>query len=60
MISEDSDYDILVSFDEGVGLFKYASILSDLEEILKKTVDLVSETYFLPWVKDDVDKILIY
>ena len=59
---EDSDYDILVSFDEGVGLFKYASILSDLEDILKKAVDLVSETALLPWVKDDVekDKILIY
>lgn len=60
--NEDSDYDILVSFDAGVGLFKYASILSDLEDILKKAVDLVSETSLLPWVKDDVEKekILIY
>ena len=59
---EDSDYDILVSFDDGVGLFKYASILSDLEDILKKAVDLVAETSLLPWVKEDVEKekILIY
>ncbi len=59
---EDSDYDILVSFDDNVGLFKYASIISDLEKILHKGVDLVSETSLLPWVRDSVDndKILIY
>lgn len=59
---EDSDYDILVSFDDSVGLFKYAAIMSDLEELLNKTVDLVSETSLLPWVKDEVEKekVLIY
>ena len=59
---EDSDYDILVSFDEGVGLFKHASILSDLEDLLKRSVDLVSEGSLFPWVKESVDKdkILIY
>lgn len=58
----DSDYDILVNFDSGVGLFKYASIQRDLEEILKFPVDLVSETALFPWVKPDVDltKRLIY
>lgn len=59
---EDSDYDILVSFDKTIGLFKYASIISDLENLLKKGVDLVSETSLLPWVRENVEKekILIY
>lgn len=58
----DSDYDILVSFDSGVGLFKYASIQRDLESILKFPVDLVSDTALFPWVKANVDlnKQLIY
>lgn len=58
----DSDYDILVSFDNSVGLLKYASMVTDLEKLLKKSVDLVSETALFPWVKDSVnqDKILIY
>ncbi len=57
-----SDIDILVTFDEGVGLFKYASMQSDLEDILKKDIDLVSETSLLPWVKESVlnDRVLIY
>ena len=59
---DDSDYDILVSFDDNVGLFKYASIVSDLEKLLQKGVDLVTETSLLPWVRETVnnDKILIY
>lgn len=59
---EDSDYDILVSFDDNVGLFKYASIVSDLEVLLQKGVDLVTETSLFPWVRQTVeeDKILIY
>ena len=58
----DSDYDILVSFDDSVGLLKYASMVTDLEKLLKKSVDLVSETALFPWVIDSVnqDKILIY
>lgn len=59
---KDSDYDILVSFDDGVGLLKYSSMISDLENLLKKGVDLVSESALFPWVKDSVnkDKTLIY
>lgn len=60
--NNNSDYDILVSFDNSVGLFKYASMITDLENLLNKGVDLVSETSLFPWVKDNVnhDKILIY
>lgn len=59
---EDSDFDILVDFDNNVGLFKYASMINDLESILKHGVDLVSESSLLPWVKDSVnhEKQLIY
>lgn len=59
---DDSDFDIMVDFDKGVGLFKYASILDDLQKILKRGVDLVTETSLFPWVKDNVndEKILIY
>ncbi len=59
---EDGDCDILVSFDNNVRLFKYASMVRDLEEILKRGVDLVSETALFPWVKDSVnhEKQLIY
>ena len=58
----ESDIDILVSFDDTVGLFKYASMVSDLEELLHKAVDLVSDTSLLPWGAPTVnnDKILIY
>lgn len=58
----DSDIDILVSFDDTVGLFKYASMLSNLESLLNKDVDLVSDGSLFPWVRESVDndKILIY
>lgn len=58
----DSDIDILVDFDSGVGLFKYASIINDLEGMLKMSVDLVSTSALFPWVKDSVnnEKLLIY
>ncbi len=36
--------------------------MSDLEDLLNKTVDLVSDTSLLPWIKDEVkkEKVLIY
>lgn len=59
-----SDVDILVQFDadKPIGLLKHASMISDLEAILKRSVDLVSESALFPWVKESVDndKILIY
>lgn len=58
----ESDIDILVAFDDSVSLFKYASMQSDLEELLDKEVDLVSETSLFPWVRESVynDRVLIY
>lgn len=58
----ESDVDILVAFEEGVGLFKYASMVNDLQDLLQKSIDLVSETSLLPWVRESVEKekVLIY
>ena len=57
--SADSDVDIIVSLDRSqpVGLKFF-----DLEELLGRKVDLVSEGTLLPFAKEsaDRDKILIY
>lgn len=52
----------MVSFDPNIGLFKYASTVSELEDLLKRRVDLVTETALFPWVKDSAnrEKVLIY
>jgi len=46
--TDDSDIDILYSFDEAIGLFKLIEIKNELEHKLKKQVDLVSEKYAHP------------
>lgn len=60
----DSDVDILVEFtpDSQIGLFEHAAMIMDLEEILMRAVDIVTEKSLLPWVRPAVekDKILIY
>ena len=59
-----SDVDILVSFDKDakISLFKYASIICQLEELLQCKVDLVEDGTLLPFAQQSVneDKILIY
>lgn len=61
---DDSDVDILVSFDEKeeVSLLRHAGMLCDLEDILKRPVDLVNELSLYPEVRSTInnDKILIY
>lgn len=56
--------DILVSFDKDakISLFKYASIICQLEELLQRKVDLVEDGTLLPFAQQSVneDKILIY
>ena len=62
--TDDSDVDILVVFDDEarVGLFRYAHIMNELEDLLKKKVDLVVDGTLLPFAVDSVeqDKQLIY
>lgn len=59
---EDSDVDILIVPDQGVGLFKLSGMHLDLQEILKVRVDLITEKGLLPFAREsaDRDKILIY
>ena len=59
----ESDIDIIVSLDKSqpIGL-KFFGMWSDLEELLGRKVDLVSEGTLLPFAKKSVDKdkILVY
>ena len=59
----DSDVDILVLLDKShpIGL-KFFGMWSDLENLLGRKVDLVSEGTLLPFAQEsaDKDKILIY
>ena len=61
--TQDSDVDILVSLDKSkpIGL-KFFGMLNDLEELLGRKVDLVSEGTLLPFAQESVerDKILVY
>ena len=61
--TKDSDVDIMVSLDKSkpIGL-KFFGMWSDLEELLGRKVDLVSEGTLLPFAKESVerDKILVY
>lgn len=51
---ENSDIDILYSFEESVGLFKLVKLKEELERELKKKVDLVPEKYASPKIKSYV------
>lgn len=61
--TQDSDVDIIVSLDKSkpIGL-KFFRMWSDLEELLGRKVDLVSEGTLLPFAKESAerDKILVY
>ena len=59
---EDSDVDILVDFDDHVGLLKHVNIMYGLEDIIGKRVDLVTNGTLLPFAERTAnrDKKLIY
>jgi len=62
----DSDVDILVVFDQKNGkrasLLKHIGIALGLEDLIGKTVDLVTEGTLLPFAQEtaEKDKVLIY
>jgi predicted nucleotidyltransferase len=60
--TKDSDIDILVDLDAGIGLFQFANIQVQLMEKLQKNVDLVSTKGLSPYIGPYIhnDKILIY
>ena len=59
-----SDVDILVQFtpNSRITLLKYAHIMNDLQDLLKRKVDLVEDGQLNDYAVDSVeqDKILIY
>ncbi len=59
---EDSDVDILIVPEQGVGLFKLSGMHLDLQDMLNMPVDLITEKGLLPFAREsaDRDKILIY
>lgn len=59
---EDSDVDILIVPEQGVGLFKLSGMHLDLQNLLKLRVDLITEKGLLPFAREsaDRDKILVY
>jgi len=60
----DSDIDILVTFDKGarVSLFDHLGMIYELQDLLGKEVDLVTEGTLLPYIAKaaEKDKVLIY
>lgn len=60
----DSDLDLMVAYDRSrpIGLFKIGRMISDLNEIVGKQVDLVEHGRLRPFAQAsaDKDKILIY
>ena len=60
----DSDVDVMVRFDKGarISLLDYAGIMLDLEKIVRKKVDLVTEGGIKKFAEQSIedDKILVY
>ena len=54
--NEKSDYDILIELPKGMSLFGFADLKMDLEEKLKKEVDLVTYRSIHPLLKNQILK----
>lgn len=50
----DSDYDLVVEFLPGTGLFEHAALVGELEALLGRRVDVVSERGLRPRVRERV------
>ena len=61
---QDSDIDILIDIDKGVpmGLLQYASMITRLEDLLGRKVDLVANGSVKPFAQESIDrdKVLVY
>lgn len=61
---ENSDVDIMITLDKNahVGLFKLSGMRLDLQDLIGKEVDLVTEKGLLPFARESAnqDKILMY
>jgi predicted nucleotidyltransferase len=52
---EDSDIDLLVTFDPGVGLLEHARLVLELERLLGRKVDVASERGVRPAVRRNLE-----
>ena len=52
---EDSDLDLVVTFDPGVGLLSHAKLILELEELLGRRVDVASERGLRPEVRQKLE-----
>ena len=53
---EQSDVDFLVDMEKGRSLFDLGGLLSDLQELLGRPVDVVTEAGLRPRIREDVLK----
>lgn len=54
--NEESDVDILVSMEPGSSLFDIIAIKQDLEDLLKRKVDVVTENSISSYIREEVLK----
>lgn len=54
--TEKSDVDLLVKMDPGSSLLDIIAIKQDLEDLLGKKVDIVTENSISPYMKDEILK----
>ena len=57
---ETSDLDILVEFDEPIGLIKFVGLQNYLSDLLEKKVDLVSKKGLKPRIGEHIQKEVVY
>jgi len=50
----DSDVDILIELDPGRSLLDILAIKQDLEDLLHRNVDVLTESAVSPYIKDDI------
>ena len=55
-IEEDSDIDILVEIEDDISLLDFLGIKLEIEEILKRKVDLVEYSTIKPLLKEKIIK----
>ena len=62
--TKDSDIDIMIDLDKSqpIGLFQYVNMKLDLQDLLKRPIDLVETDELLPFAQESAqhDKMLIY
>jgi predicted nucleotidyltransferase len=52
--TETSDIDLLVKFSKRIGIFEFAGVAQDLEDALKRKVDLATEAMIGKYIRENV------